>query len=217
MSQAGLGLLGGTFDPVHCAHLRLGRAACSTLGLEQTLLIPAAEPPLKPRCVASAEHRVQMVRLAVQDEDGLEVCTIELERPGPSYTVDTLALLRQRHPDRALWFIAGSDTLASLDAWKRAEELFELAHFAVVVRSAGPEPRRLEELLPPQLAAPFRRGPNGWVHASGTELRLLPFEPLGIASSTIRARLRAGQPVEGWVPEPVLAYIHSHGLYQEDS
>jgi len=217
VSQAGLGLLGGTFDPIHFAHVRLGRTARATLSLEKVLLIPAADPPLKPRCVASAMHRVRMVELAIASEPELEVCTIELSRPGPSYTVDTLTELRERQPECDLWFILGSDALRGLDTWHRPERLFELAHFGVVVRSGEPVPTRLTSLLPSRHAAAFKPSSNGWVHPSGHELRLIPFEPVEISSTEIRERLRTGQSIRSWLPEPVIDYIHTYRLYEEDS
>ena len=217
MSQAGFGLLGGTFDPVHCAHIGLAHTARTALHLERVLLLPAAEPPLKPGCAASADHRLRMVELAVEGEDGLTACALELERSGPSYTVDTLRELARRYPDRGIWFVIGSDALGGLDSWHEPAALFDLASFAVVEREPAPGDAALERLLPAGLTAPFRRGPHGWVHASGHELRRLPFEPTPISSSSIRERLRTGQSVRGQLPDPVIEYIQAHGLYQEDS
>jgi nicotinate-nucleotide adenylyltransferase len=157
-----------------------------------------------------------MLQLAVQELAGLEVCDIELRRPGPSYTIDTLRALRASWPEHRLWFVLGADALADFAAWREPETLFSLASFAVVPRGGHRSTVCLSSMLPARFAPAFRRGPHGLVHESGEELRALPFEPSEISSSEIRARLRKGEEVREWLPEPVLAYIQAHGLYQQE-
>jgi nicotinate-nucleotide adenylyltransferase len=214
--RPGLGVLGGSFDPVHRVHLRLACNVRAALGLERVLLVPAAHQPLKNHEVAAALDRRAMLQLAVQELAGLEVCDIELRRPGPSYTIDTLRALRASWPEHRLWFVLGADALADFAAWREPETLFSLASFAVVPRGGHRSTVCLSSMLPARFAPAFRRGPHGLVHESGEELRALPFEPSEISSSEIRARLRKGEEVREWLPEPVLAYIQAHGLYQQE-
>ena len=208
-----LGVLGGTFNPIHLAHLRLAEELRETLELERVLLIPAGEPALKRADVAPAAHRLAMVQRATASNPALEVDDLELRRPGPSYTVDTLESLRSRHPAAALWFLVGADTLPELESWHDPERLFELASFAVAARPGYAA--RLRELLPRALAAPFRDGPNGLVHASGNELRAVPFTPLEISASEIRRRTARGESIRYLVPDEVREYIAKHHLYRQ--
>jgi nicotinate-nucleotide adenylyltransferase len=179
-------------------------------------MVPAAHPPLKTHEVAAALDRRAMLQLAVEPLAGLEVCDIELRRPGPSYTVDTLRALRGSWPDHRLWFVLGADALADFESWREPEALFSLASFAVVPRGGQRSVPCLSHVLPERFAPMFRRGPDGLVHESGEELRALSFEPSDVSSSEIRARLRKGEEVREWIPEPVLAYIRAHGLYRQE-
>jgi nicotinate-nucleotide adenylyltransferase len=209
-----LGILGGTFNPVHCAHLRLAEVARVELGLSRVLFVPAGDPPLKRSGVAPARHRLAMLRLALADRPGCEVLELELARPGPSYTVDTLAELRLRHPGERLWFIVGADALAQLDEWRSPERLFELASFAVARRPGAPG--GLAELLPRRLARPFRPlDAHRWAHASGQELREFPFPPMDVSATRIRALAARGEDLGPWVAPRVAAYIAEHQLYRE--
>jgi nicotinate-nucleotide adenylyltransferase len=209
-----LGILGGTFNPIHRAHLRLAETALRALPLDRVLFVPAGEPPLKRAGLAPARDRLAMVRLAVQGRPEFEVDDLELRRRGPSYTVDTLAELRRRHPRDELWFICGADALADLEAWHAPERLFELASFAAAARPGLPD--AIDELLPPRLAADFRpAGAHQWVHRSGNRLRALPFESTDVSATRIRARVAAGEPIDDLVPEAVARYIEQHQLYRE--
>jgi len=208
-----VGVLGGTFNPIHIAHLRLAEEMREALALERVLLIPAGDPPLKARGIATAEHRLELVRRACASNPALEVSDLELRRAGPSYSVDTLAELRARMPQAELWFIVGADTLRDLEAWREPERLFALAHFAVATRPG--HPRAPRELLPASLARAFRDGPRGLVHTSGNELRSIPFTPLEISASEIRRRIACGASIRYLVPDEVVEYIRKHHLYQE--
>ncbi len=206
-----LGVLGGTFNPIHLAHLRLCEELRESLGLERVLLVPAGDPPLKNRDVAPAAHRLEMVRRATASNPALEVDDLELRRAGPSYTVDTLRELSARHSGAELWFLVGADTLRDLESWREPARLFELANFAVATRPGYVAP--LRELLPPELARPFRDGPHGLVHASGHELRAVRFTPLEISASEIRRRAASGESIRYLVPDEVREYIAKHRLY----
>jgi nicotinate-nucleotide adenylyltransferase len=208
-----LGVLGGTFNPIHLAHLRLAEELRESLSLERVLLVPAGDPPLKRSGVAPAHHRLEMVRRAAAANPGLEVDELELRRAGPSYTVDTLAELRARHPGAELWFLVGADTLPELGAWREPERLFALANFAVATRPGYA--RGLRELLPSALSASFRDGTSGLVHASGNELRAVPFTPLEISARDIRRRAARGASLRYLVPDEVREYIAKHHLYRE--
>ena len=209
-----LGILGGTFNPIHRAHLRLGEVARIELGLARVLFVVAGDPPLKRSQVAPAHHRLAMVALALAHQAHFEVSDLELRRAGRSYTVDTLSALRRQHPGEALWFLLGADSLAQLDEWYAPERLFELASFAVVQRpgtAAG-----LEVLVPRRLAEGFEPETDAcWRHRSGHELRVLPFDPLDVSATEVRRRVMRGRPIDDLVPQEVAAYIAEHQLYQE--
>ncbi len=208
-----LGVLGGTFNPIHLAHLRLAEEMRESLALERVLLVPAGDPPLKHRGIAPAAQRLEMVRRASATNPALETCDLEVRRAGPSYSVDTLAELRARMPSTALWFIVGADTLPDLEKWHDPERLFSLAHFAVATRPGHPQ--SLRELLPAALAHAFRDGPRGLVHTSGNEVRAIPFTPLAISASDIRRRVARGASIRYLVPDEVLEYVRKHQLYRE--
>ena len=208
-----IGVLGGTFNPIHLAHLRLAEEMREALALERVLLIPAGDPPLKSHGIAPAVHRLEMARRAAASNPALEVLDLEVRRAGPSYSVDTLAELRARLPAAVLWFIVGADTLRDLEAWREPAQLFTLANFAVATRPG--QPRALRELLPAMLARAFHDGPDGLVHDSGSELRQIPFTPLEISASEVRRRVASGLSIRYLVPDEVIEYLGKHNLYRE--
>lgn len=170
------------------------------LGLDVVLLMPAAVPPHKevPED-PGAEVRVELCRLAAAGEEGLEVSVIELERPGPSYTVDTLRDVHARHPEDALTFIVGGDMARSLPTWRSPEEVVGLATFAVAEREGIRRADILEQVA--GLGAPER-------------FRFFDMPRLDVSSSDIRRRVAAGRPIRHLVPAPVADYIEAHGLYR---
>ena len=216
-----LGILGGTFNPIHTAHLRLAEEAAELLGLDRVLFVPSANPPLKRSGVAPAPDRLEMVRIATADNPRFEVLDLELRRAGPSYTVDTLLELTERYPGTRLWFLIGIDAIVELDQWYQSERLFELASFAVATRpgDSGLEPFDAGGLLaklPEKIARSFRKAPAGLEHASGNEMRVIPFTPLYISSTDIRRRVRDGQSIRYLVPDAVDEYIRKHHLFEEE-
>lgn len=194
-----IGLLGGSFDPIHRRHVQLAKVARDALGLDSVHLIPAAMAWQKGEASASAEHRVRMVSLAIEGIPGLELDRIELDRGGSSYTIDTLRALLRRFPSRYVW-ILGADQLANFCTWHDWEDIAGLVDLAVAPRpdcsTQAPEPlaRKLQQL--------------------GKTLLWLPLEAHAVASSDIRARIRSGQDIDDLVPEPVSQYIHTHQLYR---
>jgi nicotinate-nucleotide adenylyltransferase len=209
------GILGGTFNPVHVAHLRLAEAAREALGLARVCFVPACVPPLKTEGLASAEDRLEMVRLATASNAGFEVLDLELRRAGPSYSVDTLEALRSQYPRDSFWFLIGSDALRELELWQRPDELLKLTSLGVICRPGSEAP--LEELLPSRFRAQFHAGARGLEHDSGNELRTIPFPALEISASEIRQRRASGHSIRYLVPDAVLDYIEKHGLYREEA
>jgi nicotinate-nucleotide adenylyltransferase len=194
-----VGVLGGTFDPVHIGHLLLAESAREELGLERVVFMPAGRPWRKAsREVSPAEHRLAMLRLAVAGNDAFEVSTIEVEREGPTYTVETLEELRRRDPGAALFFIVGEDALADLPNWREPQRILQLATVAVAGRTAeGPNLRQAEAMMPGLVARAV------W-------LRMPIIE---ISATGIRERVRLGLSIRYRVPAAVEAYIREHRLY----
>lgn len=185
-----IGLFGGSFDPVHHGHLIVARAAVEALGLDELRFVPAREQPFKQgRHGAPPADRAVMLELAVAGSPGLAVERIELERPGPSYTVDTLEALRAREPGAAFTLLLGADAAAELDAWHRARDLPALARIVVFGRPGTPVP-----------SSPLIAG-------------AIEVPALDISATEIRRRARAGAPVRYWVPDAVAEYMARHRLY----
>lgn len=210
-----LGVFGGTFNPVHVAHLRVAEEVQEALELERVLWIPAADPPHKRESLAPAIDRLEMVRLATASNPRFEVLDLELQREGPSYTVDTLRELRKTYAQARLWLVLGADALEEIGTWHEPEALFELANVAVVPRPGG-KGGPLEERLPARLLAPFSTGPLGIEHTSGHEVREVPVSALDISGSDLRCRIARGGSIRYLVPDAVIQYIQKHRLYREN-
>jgi nicotinate-nucleotide adenylyltransferase len=199
-AAARLGIMGGTFDPIHHGHLVAAQEACYQLDLEQVLFVPAGIPPHKPRHpISPAQHRLHMIELAIAGQSCFAVSTVDLDRPGPCYTVDTLELLRlQRGPETDFFFVEGADSLADIPSWYRPQRLLELCALAVVARPGTEiDLSRLDSQLP----------------GIADRIRWLDMPCLEISSSDLRARVRAGRPISYLVPAAVEAYILRQGLY----
>jgi nicotinate-nucleotide adenylyltransferase len=198
-----IGVLGGTFDPVHLGHLAAAEAVREELGLGRVLFVPAGRPPHKdPARITPAEHRYRMTVLATAGNPGFRVTRMEIDRPGPSYTVDTLRQLAAQLPaGTELIFITGVDAFVDVRTWREPDELFRLSRFAVV-RRPGFDGGRLEEAL--GALAPWQRDRVHCVDATGLE----------ISSRDLRSRVRAGRSIRYLVPDAVLAYIAHYGLYR---
>ncbi|MDB4281661.1 nicotinate-nucleotide adenylyltransferase [Paraglaciecola sp.] len=208
-----LGLLGGSFNPVHFGHLRGAIEAMGLLNIEQLALMPAPEPPLKDLPLVSIAHRVAMLRLAIKEFPGLSLDTRELDRPGLNYTVDTLMALRTEHgPSVSLIFIMGADSLANLPRWSRWEQLLELANIAVITRPGAPVTHA--EPVASWLAE-HRCDAKMLRQQTAGGVALLDQTPLAISSSAIRADIHTGRSVRFLLPDAVIAYIAQHNLYRE--
>jgi nicotinate-nucleotide adenylyltransferase len=198
-----LGILGGTFDPIHLGHLLMAEAARETLSLSRVLMVPAGDPPHKQTHYHSpAYHRRAMVEVAIADNPNLDLCVIDLERPGPHYSVDTVRLIQARYGLSAeqCYFIIGGDSLTDLPDWHNPAGLIELCRLAVI-RRPGHE---LDlELLDWQISGLTDR--LDWVD--------MPL--IGIAGTGIRARVAGGQSIRYQVLEPVRDYIEQNGLYRQ--
>ena len=196
-----VGVMGGTFDPIHLGHLAVAEEARGVLQLDRILFVPAGQPPHKPAAEISAvEHRLTMVQLAIADNPAFELSRVEVDRPGPSYTVDTLERLAA-NGDR-LTVILSAETFAELPTWHEPDRLFEAARVAVAPRWGYPAPD------PGWLAAAF----------PGREDRVTFLEGprLGVSSTALRVRVAAGRSIRYLVPAPVAAYIAAHHLYRTD-
>ena len=188
-----VGLLGGTFDPVHLGHLRAAAGASAELGLDRVLIAPVARPPHRPEPAASAFDRYAMVALATAGQPRLMPSDVELRRGGLSYTVDTVRALLQQLPGASLYLIVGSDTLPEMAGWREADALFAQCAVAVFERpgaSAGGAP-------PP-----------------GVAMHRLSGTGLAVSASEVRQRAKAGVALEGLVPASVAEYIRKQGLYR---
>jgi len=189
-----LGLFGGSFDPVHLGHLLVAQAACEELRLDRLYFIPAAQSPFKPDAVPlPAAVRMRMLRLALAGRTRFEIDEQETRRGGVSFTVDTVRDYRRRFPDAQLFWLIGADHVATLPQWREAEELARLVEFVVI-------PRPGEKPVP--FPAPFRG-------------RALQGFPLGVSASQIRARVKAGLPVDLLVGASVAEAIREMGLYRK--
>ncbi len=203
ITPGSVGLLGGTFDPIHHGHLAIGEEARETLGLERVVFVPAAIPPHKPgQPVTEAGHRLAMLELAVATNPAFEVSPIEIDRGGPSFTVDTLSELRAAGIGDP-WFILSSEALAGFPAWRDPERILDLCRLAVV-------PRGGHTALGAAWAE--RRFP-----ARAGRITFLPGPLLPISGSVVRRRAAAGRSVRYLVPEAVAAYIADHQLYTDPS
>jgi nicotinate-nucleotide adenylyltransferase len=171
----------------------------------QVTLVPAAIAPYKPQAEdPGPHHRLEMSRLLAEEGAGLSVCDLEIERGGPSYTVDTLREIHVSHPDAELTFIAGADTASTIPSWREPEALLELANLAVAAR--GPSSReRVREAVS---SVRGRRGASGW------RIDFLDMPPVEISSSEVRRRAARGEPLRGLVGDVVARYIARYGLYR---
>ena len=208
--QPPLGFLGGAFDPVHIGHLRGAMAVRDTLNLERVDLIPAAQSPLKDQATVDAVHRLAMLELAAADLHGIDVDPRELDRPGPSYTADTLEDLRYEYgAERPLVWIIGADILASLPQWSRWRELLDFAHLVVMGRpDAEPHPSEVSAWL-----AENKIDKAGLLAQPGGGVFTLAQPLLDISSSEIRAMLATGRDPRFLLPDGVMEYISDHALF----
>ena len=192
-----IGIFGGTFDPPHNAHVDIARAALQYANLDKVVFVVAANPPHKPHEeITDAEDRLAMVKAVLPNDAPFEASRLEIDRPGPSYTVDTLNELDEHYRGAAFFLIVGYDSLLDLPKWRNPEAILARARLLVI-------PRPGERKPPP----PFVEG----------RYELLPFEERDLSSTEVRSRLEQGQPVRGLVPDGVCRVIKARGLYGVDT
>lgn len=196
-----IGVLGGTFDPPHVGHLWLASLAADEMSLDRVLFMPAGQPPHKrEQPVTRATDRLLMTRLAIAGEDGFEICPIEIERPGPSFTIDSVAELRRAYPDATLFLVMASDSLAQIDTWREPDRLLAEVEWIVGPRPGGDRPDAAG------LAERFG--------TSAERIHVLGGPMLEISSSDIRRRVAAGRTIRYLVPREVEELISHHRLYR---
>lgn len=190
-----IGILGGTFDPVHLGHLELARKAQSQFLLDRIIFVPALQPPHKqiPALTTSVQDRYEMVRLAIQGQPSFELSDCEIVRKGVSYTFDTVCELERKFPHDTLFLILGEDALAGLNAWHRAEELKKKVRFLIA-----------------------RRGDRHMREPEGAGVEWIRMSLCPVASSTIRDAIKSGKNVDDYVSPEVLRYIRAHALYRKN-
>jgi nicotinate-nucleotide adenylyltransferase len=206
---------GGSFDPIHHAHLRLALEVKHACNFDQLFLVPAHKPPHKQALGASAGQRLAMLKLALAACPELAIDDRELHRDGPSYTVDTLAQLRREQgPQTSISWVIGGDSLASLHHWHRWRGLLELGHLVVMQRPGSDNDNSLHPDV--RAAVAQCRGEVSDIRArpAGT-IVLLELSQLAISATKIRSDLGAGRSAQFLLPDSVLAYIRSHDLYQQ--
>ncbi len=191
---ARVGILGGTFDPPHIAHIAIARAALKELGLSKVIFIPARTQPHKTtRPVAPPVDRVNMLRLALGGEDSFEISDIEMSREGPSFTVDTLEELKGHRPFDRFYLLIGADNVSEIETWHRPDRIFELATVAAANR-------------------PNYKIEGQFAHA----IVYFPMPPTDVSSTAIRERVQSRQPITGMVAPEVEEYIAANGLYSRN-
>ena len=196
-----LGVLGGTFDPVHNGHLHIASALSTALGLDGVLWVPAGRPPHKTdQTVSSNRDRLAMLELALAGSPVDEVSTIDFDRCGPSFTADTLEILAERYHPARLFFLMGEDSLRDLPTWHQPERILRVAELAIAARPG----------VDADLESVARQVP-----AVRERAHLVPTEEVPISSSEIRQRVSANQSIRGLVPAPVEAYIRDRRLYMQ--
>lgn len=203
-----IGVFGGSFDPVHVGHLIAAECCREQAGLDRVLFVPAAVPPHKPdRRLATGQHRAEMLRLATGGHPAFAVATLEIDRGGVSYTVDTLAALRAEHSGADLFLLLGPDALAGLPTWREPRRIADLATPVAVEREA------LDD-LPAAVAAAGLRDLLGAERLAAILDRRVRMPAVGIRASDLRAAIAAGNSIRYRTPRAVEAYIREHGLYR---
>ncbi|MBN1641508.1 MAG: nicotinate-nucleotide adenylyltransferase [Anaerolineae bacterium] len=196
-----IGVIGGTFDPIHLGHLIVAEEARTRLGLSQVVFVPAGQPPHKrAHALTSPDQRVEMVQLAIADNEAFGLSRVDVDRPGPCYTVDTIGLLQSAWGDEVeIYFLIGSDSLADLPVWYQPQRLLRLCTVVAIERPGyPPDLDRLERRLP----------------GAAAQIVLLRAPTLDISATEIRERVRSGRSIRYLVPDGVAHYIYQRHLYR---
>ena len=193
-----IGIMGGTFDPIHNGHLHLALTAMEQLHLTMVLFVPNRVPPHRAHTDCGVEHREAMVSLAIAPYPGFSLSRVEIERPGYSYAVDTVTTLKAQYPEAELFFLTGADSALTVASWVRSAELCQLCHFVAAARP-GFDLSRLTQL------------PECWQQ----NIQVIPSQEMAVSATEIRRRCRKGESIHGLVPPAVEEYILAHHLYGE--
>jgi nicotinate-nucleotide adenylyltransferase len=208
-----VGLFGGTFNPIHLGHLRGAEEIGEAFHLQEVIFIPAALPPHKTKeKIIEARHRLEMVKLALQKNPRFSMSDVELQRPGKSYSIDTLRYFREKFQD-SLYFILGRDAFVEIETWKDFQNLFSFCNFIIMTRPGFQKTSSLPGALIP--AFQYDPGASAWVHVSGNRIFFKEITFLDISSTKIRELIEKGESIRYLVPPEVEAYIKSQEVYQK--
>jgi nicotinate-nucleotide adenylyltransferase len=218
------GLFGGTFNPIHKGHLMVARQALRQFALDRLYIIPCRVPPHKfPAYLAPASARVRMIQLALPADARICLSEVEIQRSGPSYTIDTVDhFSTQIHPGAAIFLVMGMDAFLEIHTWKSRRRLLKMARPVVVTRSVGApgesrdEVSRMDDYIRSHLTedSHYDQAQHCWRDAGGCRIHLLPTAPIDVSSSQVRQRIKAGKAVDDLVPTAVSAYIGQKELYR---
>lgn len=198
-----IGIMGGTFNPIHTAHLILAENAYEELKLDKIYFMPSKKPPHKlNEIILNDEHRIEMIELAIMNNPHFEISCMELEREGITYTADTLEELNRDYPQNDFYFIMGADSLFQIEEWCNIEQIFKLSHIAAAVRDHSTYEDVTGQIT--YLTENF--------HA---RIHLLTTPNMDISSKMLRQNIKNGKSIRYYVPDPVLKYISDHNLYEE--
>ncbi|EKD55255.1 MAG: nicotinic acid mononucleotide adenylyltransferase [uncultured bacterium] len=209
--QQAIGILGGTFDPIHFGHLRTALELSQALELTEVRLVPCYQPVHRKLPAASPEHRLAMVRAAIQDETALTVDDCEIQRKGPSYTIDTLEILHQQFPNTPLCLIMGIDALLGFPSWHRWEDILTLAHLVIAHRPQYQLPQT--GVVAQLLKARLKHSVSSLHECIAGNILLHPVTSLDISATDIRRQIAAGRNPRYLLPDLVYEYIKKHGVY----
>lgn len=208
-----IGILGGTFDPVHRGHLAVARKVRARYQLDTVLFIPAPSPPHKDRSLTSFAHRMAMLEAALAEEPGMTVSALEAERRAPSFTVETLEELHRRLGGRHFFLIIGADMFVEIELWYRFADIFLLADLIVAARPGCSFQSVAGQVQALPGTFTYDPGRQMWCREDGFQIFYVPDIDVPISSTEIRQRLARGAPVDDRIPPPVLEYIRQHRLY----
>lgn len=200
-----IGLMGGSFDPIHIGHLLLAQCAMEEMHLDEVWFIPTGYSYMKKdRKVTASDKRLQMTELAVRDRQKMRCLDIEVKREGYTYSYETLELLAAKYPEYTFYFIFGADCLFTIEDWKYPERIFSNAHIVAAFRNGASTGDMLEKA-------------NELTRKYNANITLLPFWNLEISSTEIRKRIKEGKSIDFLVPDEVISYIKQEGLYQNEN
>lgn len=197
-----IGILGGTFDPPHIGHLILAEYTMEALSLDRVLFVPVGDHPFKADRTRNGVHpRVEMLRLALKDNEHFDVSTVDVDRPGPHYSADTVQIIQQQYPNTQLHFVMGADNMRSLPSWTRVEDFYRSCRLAVMKRAGETITATMHDHLLPGL---------------GEKIDLIdpPLLSVWLSSTSVVERIQQGRSVRYLVPDAVLAYIQQHHIYE---